>query len=206
VTLQQLIAQGEHQSLDFKFRIDDQKKIARTLSAFANTDGGILLIGVKDNGKITGIDPSEEFHMIQAAAEMYCQPEVLFEMKTWQQERHLVLQIEVPKSTDLVRSITEDGSYKAYIRIKDQTILANKIIVGVWKQEKNPIPRPQQFTDEVIHILKCMDQTNYQSISQLYKLTQLPRKMIDATLIRLLGWNVIGFDAKENQIVYFLKK
>ena len=48
--IEALIEQGEHQQLDFKFEVSDSKKIARTLSAFANTDGGRLLIGVKDNG------------------------------------------------------------------------------------------------------------------------------------------------------------
>ena len=66
--LQRMIREGEHQQQDFKFRIDSTAKIAKTLSAFANTDGGKLLIGVKDNGKITGIDPEEEFFMIEGAA------------------------------------------------------------------------------------------------------------------------------------------
>ena len=47
--VQQMIEEGE-QTQDFKMRIDDAAKIARTLVAFANTDGGRLLIGVKDNG------------------------------------------------------------------------------------------------------------------------------------------------------------
>ena len=38
--IEELIAQGEHQQLDFKFEVSDSKKIARTLSAFAKTDGG----------------------------------------------------------------------------------------------------------------------------------------------------------------------
>ena len=33
-----LIAEGEHQQQDFKFEISDARKIAKTLSAFANTD------------------------------------------------------------------------------------------------------------------------------------------------------------------------
>ena len=53
--LQQLIEEGEHQQQDFKFEISDARKIARSLSAFANTDGGRLLIGVKDNGRIDGV-------------------------------------------------------------------------------------------------------------------------------------------------------
>ena len=32
-----LIAEGEHQQQDFKFEISDARKIAKTLSAFANT-------------------------------------------------------------------------------------------------------------------------------------------------------------------------
>jgi len=46
-----LIAQGEHQQQDFKYCISDSRKIARSLVAFANTDGGRLLVGVKDNAK-----------------------------------------------------------------------------------------------------------------------------------------------------------
>ena len=60
-----LIAQGEHQQQDFKFCINDSRKIARSLVAFANTDGGRLLIGVKDNGKIIGVRSDEEYYMLQ---------------------------------------------------------------------------------------------------------------------------------------------
>ena len=63
-----LIAEGEHQQQDFKFEISDARKIAKTLSAFSNTDGGRLLIGVKDNGKIAGVRSDEEQYMIEAAA------------------------------------------------------------------------------------------------------------------------------------------
>jgi len=41
--IENLISQGEHQQLDFKFEITDSKKIAKTLVAFANIDGGRLL-------------------------------------------------------------------------------------------------------------------------------------------------------------------
>lgn len=47
----QLIKQGEHQQQDFKFEISDARKIAKSLSAFSNTDGGRLLVGVKTMAK-----------------------------------------------------------------------------------------------------------------------------------------------------------
>jgi predicted HTH transcriptional regulator len=58
--LRKLISEGEGQKLDFKYCISDSKKIARTLSAFANTDGGKLLIGVRDNRSIAGVRSDEE--------------------------------------------------------------------------------------------------------------------------------------------------
>ena len=73
--LHMLIAQGEHQQQDFKFEISDARKIARSLSAFANTDGGRLLVGVKDNGRLAGIRSEEEQYMIEAAATLYCSPQ-----------------------------------------------------------------------------------------------------------------------------------
>ena len=79
--LRGLIAEGEHQRLDFKFEINDARKIARTLSAFSNTDGGRLLIGVKDNGRIRGVRSDEEYYMVESAATLYCNPEVRFKSR-----------------------------------------------------------------------------------------------------------------------------
>ena len=53
--IQRLISEGEHVHQDFKFEISDARKIAKSISAFANTEGGRLLVGVKDNGKIAGV-------------------------------------------------------------------------------------------------------------------------------------------------------
>ena len=93
-----LIAEGEHQQQDFKFEISDARKIAKTLSAFANTDGGKLLIGVKDNGKIAGVRSDEEQYMIEAAAGLYCSPEVNYTMQTYLVEGRSVLVVQIEES------------------------------------------------------------------------------------------------------------
>ena len=69
-----LIEQGEGISLDFKQVIQNPHKIAKSMVSFANTHGGILLIGVKDNGNISGINPEEEFHMLELAANFFSKP------------------------------------------------------------------------------------------------------------------------------------
>lgn len=54
--LLELIARGESSNLEFKADINNEKSLAQELVAFANTDGGRLLIGVGDDGSITGLD------------------------------------------------------------------------------------------------------------------------------------------------------
>ena len=74
--MQRLIEEGEHEHQDFKFAISDARKIARSVSAFANNDGGSLLIGVKDNGVIAGVRNDEDIYVVEQAAQMYCEPSV----------------------------------------------------------------------------------------------------------------------------------
>lgn len=56
--LEQLIATGEGYQLEFKESID--KSLVKEVCAFANTDGGILLIGVTDTGKIKPLNITNE--------------------------------------------------------------------------------------------------------------------------------------------------
>ncbi len=54
-----IAGQGESESVEFKHCLPSSDTIAKVLSAFANTKGGILLIGVADNGDIVGIPEDE---------------------------------------------------------------------------------------------------------------------------------------------------
>ena len=202
-TLKSIIQQGEHQQLDFKFRIDDAKKIARTLSAFANTDGGRLLIGVKDNGKITGIDPSEEIHMIDAAVDMYCKPKLSFESRVWQEDMRLVLEIQIsPSQEKPVSSPDEDGKWRVYVRRKDHTLLANKILLNVWKQEKRPNARPEKFGDEETQLLGLIAQNEPVTLSKLYRSSTLPKNRIDHLMVLFICWKLIRMDISEQGTFY----
>lgn len=132
--IKRLISEGEHVHQDFKYEISDSRKIARTLSAFANTEGGRLLIGVRDNGGIAGVRSEEEMYMVDAAAKVYCEPEVDVAMKTCRVEGRTVLVASVDRSGDrpvMVRDV--DGRRLAYVRIADENILATPVHLGVWR-------------------------------------------------------------------------
>ena len=95
--LKKLIAEGENQQLDFKYCVSDSRKIARTLTAFANSDGGRILIGVRDNGSIAGIKSDEEYYMVDTAAQLFCRPEITFTIKQHITGGKTILEVEVIK-------------------------------------------------------------------------------------------------------------
>lgn len=96
--LRKLIEEGEHDQQDFKYKIQEAAKLARSVSAFANTRGGRLLIGVRDDGHISGVKSEEEIFMMHAAAFKYCTPESAIRFDTLHVEgRSVVIATHPPR-------------------------------------------------------------------------------------------------------------
>lgn len=136
--IKKLISEGEHVNQDFKFEISDARKIARSLSAFANTTGGRLLIGVKDNGRIAGVKSEEEAYMIDAAARVYCDPVPDVELAAYTAEGRTVLIATVePAVKKPVFAIDSDGRKIAFVRVADENIIASPVHLSIWRQEQS---------------------------------------------------------------------
>lgn len=57
--LKKIISKGESQTVEFTERLPPDNILAKLLVAFANTNGGIILIGIGDNGEIIGMSKKE---------------------------------------------------------------------------------------------------------------------------------------------------
>lgn len=203
--IQNLIEQGEHQQLDFKFEIADSKKIARSLVAFANTDGGKLLVGVKDNGAIAGVRSDEEYHMVEAAAQLYCRPEVGFTTREWTINGKVVLEVSVPKSKSIKHKAPDKGNvYKVYVRVDDKNLLANYILLQVWKHQQLNIPVRLAFTQDVSCLLQYMKENGHVSRNACARRCNLNQKKADALLIKLISLGIIQMNMTEKGTTYAL--
>jgi predicted HTH transcriptional regulator len=136
--VERLIEQGEGVSLDFKQCITSAAKIAKTMVSFANTEGGTLLIGVKDNGRISGISSEDELHMLHMAADFYSRPVVPFETEIQEVQGKTVLLAHIPKGPDRPYAAKgEDEKFWVYVRVHDNSILASKTTVDFMREQRS---------------------------------------------------------------------
>ena len=136
-----LIREGEHQQQDFKYRVSDACKLAKSVSAFANTDGGRLLIGVRDDGNLSGVRSEEEIYMMHQAAYKYCKPESSIKFDTYHIDGRTIVIATVPPSGHRpICAIDEEGHKRAYIRINDENIVASPLNQIV---RQSRLPRPK---------------------------------------------------------------
>src|SRR5664280_1111794 len=204
--IKRLIQEGENQELDFKFEISESRKIAKTLVAFSNTDGGTLLIGVKDNGNISGIHSDEEFYMVQAAAGMYCKPEVTFKSKRWIVDGKTVLEVIIPKGTNYPYfAQTEAEKWLAYIRVKDENILATVVHLKVWNNKTHNRGILIEYSDKVKKLMEYLELNSSISISKFCRIAFLPRSAAENILADLIYFGLIETVYKDSHFIYYLK-
>lgn len=190
--LYRLISEGEHQQQDFKYCINDSKKIAKSLSAFANTGGGRLLIGVKDNGKIAGISSDEEFYMIESAAKIYSKPKIDFTTKQWQVEGKTVLEISIEPSLEKPHfAKDENGKWLAYIRLDDENFLAHKIQIEIWRKQKSTKGIYFTYSDDERKLIEYLQQNVSISFSKFMRWAHISRKKAQEILSNFVIMEII---------------
>jgi hypothetical protein len=197
--LQQRIAEGEHQTLDFKYAINDARKIAITLCAFANTDGGTLLIGVKDNGSIAGARLQEEEHMVQAAATMYCKPSIEYSTQGWKAGDRYVLEVMIPPSRVRPHQVEHvPDEWRAYVRRHDQNFQAPGVLMQYWKIQHTPMTERYFHTDKEKRLLEALSQQEGHTVNQLSKISELPRPIVTNLLARFMRWDLATMEFDQN--------
>src|SRR5512133_227989 len=187
IKLIKMIAEGEHQRQDFKYCINDSRKIARSMVAFANTDGGRLLLGIRDNGSVAGVRSDEEYYMAEAAAKLYSRPPISFNTQQWSAEGKTVLEINIQKSKEIPHfAQTEEGKWLVYIRKDDKDIVAPGILLKVWEQQKSPLGVHISFSDEEKRLLEVLQANQSLSLNQLSRQAKFQRWKGEKILVKLI--------------------
>jgi hypothetical protein len=186
------LAEGEGDHQDFKFCIKDSRKLAESISAFSNASGGSVFIGVKDNGKVKGIDPEEEGFMVDAAASMHCKPAVDCSLKVWETPEGKVLEVIIGESAQKpVLARTENDRWRAFVRVNDINHLAPWILTESWKVLQSRNTTAYRHGPKGIRIFEALRNAEALSQKEIEKKTRIPRPVLIKLMGRLLAWKII---------------
>ena len=207
--LLQLIREGEHQQQDFKYRVADACKLAKSVSAFANTDGGRLLIGVRDDGNLSGVRSEEEIFMMHQAAYKFCKPEASIKFDTYHVDGRTIVVATVPPSDRKpVCAINEKGRQRAYIRIADENIVASPVHLAIWREQQAERGTMMTYTDAVHQLLAALhpdhpeDSLQAFTLNQLVRRSRLPRHKVIILLARLIRFGLARWQYTDQQFLF----
>ncbi|MBD1396184.1 putative DNA binding domain-containing protein [Pontibacter sp. JH31] len=202
--LQHLIWQGENDQVDFKQRVTQPDKIARTLVSFANTRGGTVLIGVKDDGRLVGIDPEEEKHTLELAAGFYCDPPLKLAYEEVEVDGHTILKVTVPESSHKPHfAKVKEGDWRGYVRVKDTSVQTSKMVNKAMQAEEpefEPIPldRHEQAVLDYLALNRRV------TLRQYTKIANLSERRAYRLLVKLVIHGYLRLHDKEKEAYYTL--
>ncbi len=205
--LKRLVRDGESQTVEFKRKINHPEKVIREVVAFANSDGGHLLVGVDDNGNIPGLKfPDEEEFAMTKAIEELCRPEVDFTLERIQlKDGRSVLHYRIPKSTLKPHFAFLKKSHrfgKAFVRVDDRSVQASREIRQLLKQERKKAETSFEYGTYEKALLNYLGTHDHITLPQFCEVTQLTTKEASDVVIRLAMNHVIRIIPREQEDWY----
>jgi len=204
MNIRKLIFDGEGVSLDFKKTITSCEKIAKTMVSFANNKGGKLLIGVADDGTILGVkSDDEERYMITKAAHLYARPALEPTFEEVYFDNKLVLVVDTPESTLKPHyALAEDGKWWVYVRVKDKSVLASKIVVDVLKRSADKDGVLIEYSERERSLLSYLEKATRITVKEYCKLIKVSRRKAQRILVDLVLSGVIRIHTTEKEEYY----
>lgn len=141
----------ENQYFDRKSARKDDKEIAKHISAFANSAGGKLVIGIEDDGEVTGFkrDGARDIENFERAALTTCTPTPIvrkdrIHVVNSSGEDDLILVLDIEASTS--HSVARSSDDEVFLRQNDRSVRLKREQVLALEYDKGQ----RVFEDEVI--------------------------------------------------------
>jgi hypothetical protein len=196
IELKKLVAQGEGIKIEFKRKTTYPDKIVKEVVAFANTQGGKLIIGVDDNGTIAGLKHAleDEFVMKEAIAK-YCKPTIQYEMsKVLISPNRFVLVFHIaPSEAKPVFQIYDfkTGLGRAYVRVADKSIQASREMRNILKGMSKGKDTYLQYRENEQKLMRYLGENPKIDLPTYVKIADIPSKLASEVLVRMTLAGVI---------------
>jgi predicted HTH transcriptional regulator len=195
-----LVKTGEGSYLEFKRTISSPEKVAREISAFANTRGGILLIGVNDNKSVVGVESFYEEEMaLEKALDYYCQPPVDADIEILPYyERELII-VRIPEAERKPVAVDADGKRTVYIRDKDKSVQASKEVAAVLRNSTSSSGIKFEYGPNEQRLFRYLGEYDRITVTEFANLVNISQRRASRVLTNLVSAGVLRLFTHEKQ-------
>ncbi|MCK9631130.1 MAG: putative DNA binding domain-containing protein [Methanoregula sp.] len=180
--LNDLIKNGENESVEFKTRLFDPQIIAKILGAFANTKGGTIIIGIDDLAHIVGVEDIPRTIRILKQATTQIDPPLEISIETVQFENKSVVVAKVPKSEKSLHSFK--GVFFQRVGHTAIPISSKNIIEGIHKNQLSE----NELRQELTILANAVERLN----SQIIIMGSWKTKIVDYTIGAIIALFITG--------------
>ncbi|MCX7879459.1 MAG: ATP-binding protein [Ignavibacteria bacterium] len=195
----EIVAEGENSKVEFKRKLTSPEKIAREICAFANTKGGVIIIGIDDDRKVVGIDSEKsEIGIIETACQFNIDPPITprsIEIFNYNKKDVLIIEIEESKNKPHTIEGFDDKGRKhryAYIRIGEKSVLASKemkrLLSGLRPNSK---PDKIYIGEQEKRLFEYLQKYEKITVSEFARLANISRRRASAILVKLVKFGVL---------------
>lgn len=194
--LKRLISRGEGQYLEFKKKANHPEKIIKELVAFANTGGGLLVLGVDDDGTMSGTRNIDgEAYVLEDAIQKWVRPRPAYEVeiiKLNEKKGLALFHIEEGKRKPYFVKLEADvGKGKAYVRSGEESLQASREMREIIRRRLKPHNIQFEFGEKEKVLMEYLEETGKITIPEFRQVARLNKHIASRTLVRLVLANVL---------------
>ncbi len=205
------IEDGENLYVEFKEKFSESEKIAKEMIAFANTKGGIIIFGVRDNRKIIGVESEKEIaELIKETAEKYCEPPILYQLKYIEIKNKEIVSCIVQESSDKPHRIQDYqkelnvNKAQVYVRVNDKSIPASKQMIRILRAEAEQKPLYKYSISKLESLVfQYLDKNETITVKELCKAANISERRASRTLVKMVRADLIFIHIKDNGEEFF---
>lgn len=203
--LKRLVAMGEGQHLEFKRKANFPDKIVREMVAFANSRGGILLLGIGDNGELAGVRyPDGDAHVIREALKQCRPPLPLVEEFIPVGNNRTVVRYEISESKRKPHAQIVDGKKEYFVRVNDQSIRASREVQEIVKRARKKKDIRFHYGEHEKFLMEYLAQHSVITLRKFIEVSGLKRFYASRKLVLLVLADVLRVTPHEKGDLYSL--
>jgi len=202
-----LVTQGENAHVEFKTKAAHPDKILKEFVAFANTRGGHLLIGVDDDGRISGLNnPEEEAEVMEQALSSKCRPKLKYRYQLIPISRKKsVIHYQIFESRNKPHFVIDNsgkGFKNAYVRIKDMSVKASREIQEILRRKKRRRNLSFTYGDTEKILLQHLQNNDSVTLNKFCDIARISKRKASNVLVIMVLADIIKIIPSEDEDLF----